>query len=85
MKIEVEHTPNIPGVSKGIVVRLTRRGNDGLLTLYRHSTLDYLKDGSFVVSYFTPSGTYFREKLFPKEKYETAWRFMWRTAIGERG
>jgi len=85
MELATEHSPNKPGFSKWITVRLTHTDNDGLIISHRYSSIQHLKDGSLLVSYFTPSGNYFREKLFPKDKYETAWRFMWRTAMGGRG
>ena len=77
MKIEVERSPNAPGFSKWITVRLTYRNKDGLILSHRYSSIQHLKDGSFLVSYFTPTGKYFKEKLFESYKnYETVWRFM---------
>lgn len=80
MKIRVEHFRH------GVKVGIEHRDANGLLTDARYSLLEYLHDGSKVVSYFTPSGKYVREKKFaPHEDYEKAWRFMWRTAVGEKG
>jgi hypothetical protein len=85
MELEVEHSPNAPGFSKWVTVRLTYRCNDGLIFSHRYSSIQHLNDGSLLVSYFTPKGKYFQEKLFKSTQYETAWRFMWRTAMGEKG
>jgi hypothetical protein len=80
VKIEVEHFPH------GCRVSVTYRDSDGLVISYRYSLLEHKHDGSHLVSYFTPSGKYFKEKLFPgHQSYESVWRFMWRTAIGVKG
>jgi hypothetical protein len=76
MILTLEHSLDKPGLSKWTRVTLTYRDNAGLIISHRYSSLELLKDGSWVVSYFTPSGKYFNEKQFPKDKYETAWRFM---------
>lgn len=85
MELEVAHSPNKPGFSKWTRVSLTYRDDNNLIITHRYSSLEYLKDGTFLVNYFTPKGNYFKEKLFPKDKHETAWRFMWRTALGGQG
>lgn len=86
MKIEVEHSPDAPGFSKWVTVRLTYKDSEGLIISHTYSSIEHLKDGSFFVSYFTPSGKYFKEKRFPgHQSYESVWRFMWRTAMGVKG
>ena len=65
-------------------VSLTYRDEENRVITYRYSILEHLKDGSIVVSHFTPSGRYFKETGFKSSQYETAWRFMWRTALGGR-
>jgi hypothetical protein len=76
MKISVEYNPGI-----------TARWAKTVYTnedIHRYSSLEYTEDGSICVSYFTPKGHYFTSKWFDSNKYETAWRVMFRTAIGEK-
>lgn len=77
MEVKLEHFRH------GRRVSLTYRDAEGGLVSHRYSLLEYKHDGSKLVSYFTPSGKYFKEKLFkPHQSYEIAWRFMWRSAMG---
>jgi hypothetical protein len=77
MRVEVERHSHAPFPWTRVRVF---EGNDNVST--RDSLLESV-GGSFLVSYYTPSGRFYKEKFF--DDHETAWRFMWRTAMGMGG